>query len=238
LKSQGKDAIQPCTYSFPTTTFTDAISLAYTFTDVVLGTLGDVTEHFAASNEVGLTGHVASVIGQEGEQNGWYRSLLGKVPSALPFLTASIRDFAFTALQSFSIPGSCPNIGEIKLTTFGALHLYTANIQPSDQTLSFAFDTASLKSSTIANVSSYTSGYNWANAGLAYINQQNVPVVVKLENIKTTGTYTTFNALFPYSANELNGLTITALTHSQGPFADAQAVANAAVFAPALIEIN
>ena len=55
-----------------------------------------------------IRGFTAS-LGQEGEQNGFYRDLLGKLPSALPFLTASLRDFAFSALnQNFVIEGVSP----------------------------------------------------------------------------------------------------------------------------------
>lgn len=41
-KFGGKGPIQPCKYNFPVTTYKDAIALASTFTDVVLGTLQDV----------------------------------------------------------------------------------------------------------------------------------------------------------------------------------------------------
>ena len=102
--------INPCpSYKFPTTTFGDAIGLAKTFTDVVLGTLQDVIVIFAENNDDALTGAVASVVGQEGEQNGFYRILQNQnlIPSALPFLTTSTRDFAFSALQGF-VDGACP----------------------------------------------------------------------------------------------------------------------------------
>jgi hypothetical protein len=44
LKSQNQQPILPCKYVFPTTNFDDAIVLAATFTDLVLGTLQDVIE--------------------------------------------------------------------------------------------------------------------------------------------------------------------------------------------------
>ena len=91
--------------------FNSSIKLAATFTSLVLGTLQDVIEIFAERGDVPLTVGVASVVGQEGEQEGWYRLLQGKVPSELPFLTTSTREFAFNALnQNFIVPGSCPNI--------------------------------------------------------------------------------------------------------------------------------
>lgn len=47
LQSGGQPEIQPCEYQFPVATFLDAIALAATFTDVVLGTLPEArTLHF------------------------------------------------------------------------------------------------------------------------------------------------------------------------------------------------
>lgn len=111
LKHFGQQPILPCKYVFPTTNFQDAIALAATFTDLVLGTLQDVIEIFADNNDNALTRGIASVIGQEGEQEGFFRLARDKklIPSSQPFLTTSTRDFAFSALQGFVVPGSCPN---------------------------------------------------------------------------------------------------------------------------------
>jgi hypothetical protein len=66
-----------------------------------------------------------STLGQEGEQNGFYRDILGKLPSALPFLTASLRDFAYSALnQLFIVPGvSAPLHPSIPLPIQTQTHL-------------------------------------------------------------------------------------------------------------------
>jgi hypothetical protein len=73
---------------------------------------------------------------------------------------------------------------------------------------------------------------------VVYINQQNAPIVETLQNIHTQGDDVTFSANFPYRKNEMNGLTIAVLTSGSGPFTSADAVANATVFGPAIIEIN
>ncbi|KAF2668463.1 hypothetical protein BT63DRAFT_277834 [Microthyrium microscopicum] len=244
LKSQNQDTILPCKYQFPTTNFVDAITLAATFTDVVLGTLQDVNQIFAQNNDTGVLRGLASIIGQEGEQDAFYRLLQNKnlIPSALPFLTTSTRDFAFSALQAFVVPGSCPNENLISkdLTIFGVLTLDTKNVLPKDQNLAFEFDFKSLLNSNLKFTSGtkYDSSYDWSKASLVYINQQNLPIVEKLQNVKLSGTVVSFEAFFPFSANELNGLTLAAVTTSAGPFASAQAVADASIFAPALIEVN
>ena len=77
-----------------------------------------------------------------------------------------------------------------------------------------------------------------SDLNLVYINQQNVPVVEKLQNPASSNGMTTFEALFPYDQFEMNGLTIAVLTNSAGPFADVDAVAAATVAGPALIEVN
>ena len=262
--SQKQTVIQPCVYKFPSSTFDEAIAFAATFTDVVLGTLQDVIEIFADNNDNGLTRGVASVVGQEGEQEGFYRILQskGKIPSALPFLTTSTRDFAFSALEQ-SVIVSCPNdnILKAKLKLFGVLNLLTSNIQPKDQNLQFSFDIKSLAASNIIHTvdanntddghggphggnnggnhgGSYDNNYDWNQVSLVYINQQNTPIVEKLQNIKVQGSVVTFDAFFPFEEDLLNSLTIAAVTKSSGPFANANAVAADTLFAPALIEVN
>ncbi|KAF7187529.1 hypothetical protein HII31_11153 [Pseudocercospora fuligena] len=224
LKAAGRTQIQPCEYIFPSSNFDDAIAFASTFTDVVLGTLQDGQNNFGKDGDIGFIPLLGSVIGQEGEQNGFYRNLGGKIPSQLPFLTRSAGPFAFSALnQMVIVPGSCPNSNVIPLPIFGALSVDTQNIQAKDQTLSFSFK---------------ANGTAPHNFSLVYINQQNLPVVEQPKNIKVSGGKVSFQADFPFSANLMNGLTISAVTKSAGPFADADAVAADTLSGPGLIEIN
>lgn len=66
---------------------------------------------------------------REGEQNGFYRNLLGAIPSIVPFLTTSTREFAFSALnRGFIVPGSYPNINTISLPIFKILNVDMADI--------------------------------------------------------------------------------------------------------------
>jgi hypothetical protein len=229
-----EDPFLPCEYNFPVTTFEDAIALAATFTDVVLGTLQDVQTIFATDGDIGLIPGSGAVIGQEGQQSGFYRQLLDKTPSALPFLTTSTREFAFSALQGFIVPNSCPNLGAIDLQIFGPLNVDTEKLdvpEPTAVNLDFSFE---LKYPQPASWHSDFSGLS-----LVYINQQNIPVVAKLQNARLMGGVVTFNAFFPFNGTTFgNGLTIAAVTNSSGPFADAKAVASTTVYGPGLIEVN
>lgn len=70
--------IQPCKYQFPTTNLMDALNLAATFTDVVLGTLQDIQLHIAQNNAddgPAVVPIIGSVIGDEGEQTGFFRNV-------------------------------------------------------------------------------------------------------------------------------------------------------------------
>jgi hypothetical protein len=233
----GLDPIKPCKYNFPVNNFEEALALASTFTDVVLGTLQDVQTLFGTDGDVGLIRGVGSVIGQEGEQNGYYRTLLGKNPSALPFLTTSTREFAFSALQGFTVPGSCPSLGEIPLQIFEPLAVVTSPVQPKNHDLTFSI---TIPSDPIYN--SYKSN-NYAALSITYINQQNTPVNVPIKEVQVHGNTVQFEANFPFDEATKgavfgNGLTIAAVTNSTGPFASADAVAKNTVFGPGLIEIN
>jgi len=222
----GGSAIEPCEYNFPVSNVNDAIMLAQTFTDVVLGTLQDVVSLFGTGGDAALIRGVSSVIGQEGEQNGWYRTFLGKIPSALPFLTTSTREFAFSAIQGFVVPGSCPSLSSIDLQIFPPLNVNTSPIEDKEQDLKFSV--------TVENADSWKSDFS-----ITYINQQNIPINTPIKDVNMVGNMVTFTANFPYNASTFgNGLTLAAVTNSTGSFASASDVANVTVFGPGLIEVN
>lgn len=213
-------AIGGCQYQFPVTNLNDSLSLARTFTDVVVGTLANAQLLAAQAGDSALVPLIGSIIAQEGEQNGFYRSEIGLIPSALPFLTAVSRPFAFSALnQVFVVPGSCDAaVAQVGLPIFAPLTVSPA--APSAQTQTLTFTT--------------TDDVISSAKALVYINQQNVPIVTQIVN-SGNGTIT---ANFPYEENEMNGLTIAALVSTEGPFASADEVANVTVAGPGLIEIN
>lgn len=257
--------IQPCQYNFPVSNFNQSISLASTFTDVVLGTLPDIQTLFANANDNALIRGVGSVIGQEGEQNGFYRDILGKNPSALPFLTASARDFAFSAIvQNFVVPGSCSSSLDILqrggLTIFDILTVVNPPTTPMNQKVMFRLKTFSQKmefsgEAAAGFVSSHenstTSPHQQQdNLFLTYINQLNAPISVPIEDAKkiddnhnndnddySSSSTIQFSANFPGADNLMNGLTIAAVTKGKD-FVDVGAVANNTLFGPGLIEIN
>ncbi|KAI1616686.1 hypothetical protein EDD36DRAFT_143033 [Exophiala viscosa] len=225
LAANGQAPIQPCQYVFPSSTLDEALAFAKTFTDVVMGTLQDVQFHLATNGDDGPVPIIGSVIGQEGEQTGFFRYFGGLVPSELPFLTRSSREFAFSVLnQAVVVKGSCPNSNLIDLPVFLPLTINTSPIAAEDQTLSFSVTVD--KSSPPAGLS------------IVYINSQSVPIVENITNAVLSNGVATFDAFFPYSEYLLNGLTIVALTNSTGPFTDAEDVAKATIAGPGLIEIN
>jgi len=227
LKKFNQQPIEPCKYAFPVTDFQSAIALAGTFTDLVLGTLQDVNQKFAENSDFGLVRAVSSVLGNEAEQEGFFRLVQKKRASAQPFLTTSTRDFAFTAIQGFIVPGSCPNINTIPLKTFKPLNVLSTGIKAETQNIKFSFASADAGTE------------DWASLSVVYINQQNTPVVKSLRNpTKVEGEAVTFEGPFPFDEFKMHGLTIAAVTRGAGPFASADEVAAATVFGPGLIEID
>jgi hypothetical protein len=245
LTGNKQDPIQPCQYNFPTTTLDDAIALAATFTDLVLSTLPDLQTGFAAANDSGLIRPVGSVIGQEGQQDGFFRAYLKAkklIPAQLPFLTAGTRQFAFSALnQMFVVAGSCPNLDLITkdITINAPLTVKTQGIQPKSQTVAFSFDVSGENA-----IKPEWKGHNndWSGLSLAYVNQQNVPVIEPLQNVQVNihGQVTiSFEALFPFNGTTFGqGLTIAALVPSGGDLSTVVAVSGATIAGPGLIDIN
>ena len=141
---------------------------------------------------------VAATIGQEGEQNGFYRSLQNKIPSAQPFLTASARDFAFSALnQNFVVPGSC-DVSGIALKVFEVLTLETPSVGLGEQTITLSFD------------GSKYNGNSYEDLAFVLVSGQNVPIVQDLKNVRKEGDKVTFDAEFLQQIDLLFGLTVWA----------------------------
>lgn len=233
--------IQPCQYTFPTTTYEDAIALASTFTDLVLGTLQDVSTLMGSNGDASLIRGITSVIGQEGEQNGFFRSTASKISSALPFLTTSTREFAFSALnQNFVVPGSCDpsNLATIDLPIFPPLSVLTQNITAKEQMLKFnlEFETGM---GTQGKIWKEQMGMEYDDLSMVFVNQQNLPVVQKIQNLDLTAGGLTFEAMFPFEDGTFgNGMTIAVLARSGGNLTTIEGVTSATVFGPGLIEIN
>lgn len=215
--------IQPCLFKSPATDFASAIQGAANFTAVVISTLQDISVRLGMNGDAAVIRGVVSIAGQEGAQQGVYRTLLSDfAPAELPFLTQSTREFAYSALQqNFIVPGSCPNDNTIDVPIFGALNVLTPNIQAADQTLQFSIQTNSTR-----------------GLSLVYMNQQNVPIIQPISNATILNGVATFFADFPFSANSLNGLTLAAVTNSSGPFITANDVANKTLFGPGIIYPN
>jgi len=222
----GQPAIAPCEYQFPVTNFTQAIALAQTFTDVVLGTLPKAQVAFAADagDEAPLVPLIGSVLAQEGEQVGWFRSTAQKTPSAAPFLTGGSPSFAFTAVQMFIVPGSCPQpLTSINLTTFGPLTVVSTPA-PVNMTLEFAVPGA---------VAPETNE-------IVYLSGQNLPLSVPISSVTSIAGLSHFTASFPFesAARFANGLTVAALVKGTGQtFMSADEVAEATLYGPGFIEV-
>jgi hypothetical protein len=220
------EPIKPCKYSFPVSDFDSAIALAATFTDLVLGTLQDVNEIFARSEDFGLVRTVSSVIGNEAEQEGFFRSVQRKRPSAQPFATTATRDFAFTAIQEFTIPDSCPNINTIPLKTFKPLIVESKDLLPETQYIKFSFSKEDVGM------------YEVDSMKLVYINGLNKPIIKSLEDVQMMDDKVVFRAEFPYGEFVMDGMTIAAVTQGADEFAKADEVGEKTVFGPGVIELN
>ncbi|KAJ6098809.1 hypothetical protein N7467_000344 [Penicillium canescens] len=219
----GIEPMLPCQYLIPVDNFDAAIEIAVKFTDMALGVLQDVVERYALGSDFTLARQISSLIGEKGEQQGWFRIMQGKVPSELPYPTTGDIHFAFSAVQSFTVPGSCPNIHTFPLEPFEPLHvIQTPGARTGDVIVSFV-DHQNISDSSL-----------W----VTYINQQNLPIVEPLKVISRTGNEVTGEALFPYEAHGMNGLTIVAVTTTDGPFSNSYEVTKVTLAAPGLFVIN
>lgn len=227
----------PCKYHFPTTNIHDAIAVAEVFTALVMGTLQDVSQAAAAAGDAGIVRGVASVIGQEGEQNGFYRTLLGNVPSEKPFLTTNVGPFGFSFVNNnFVVPGSCPfDVTALGIPIFTQLNVEGGSValavKPEDQWLNFSADLSS-----VSTAAKFSNG-NSDGLFVTYFSGQLLPISVPIKNFKWNGGKVSFQAFFPFDENIMFGLSVAALTDGSN-FTSPDAVPAATLAAPALINVN
>ncbi|KAL2882818.1 late sexual development protein [Colletotrichum salicis] len=225
----------PCKYQFPTNDLKSAVALAETFTSVVLGTLQDANQLLAKNGDAGPVRAVSAVIGQEGEQNGFYRSILSRPPSSQPFLTTSIAPFAFSALQSFVVKDSCPfKMNQIDIPLFAPLNVMQmagGEIEAKNQMLNFEVDLRE-----IVTAGRFL-GKDKAPLFVTYLSGLNVPLSVPVSNPQWDGARIAFQAEFPFDKNSMFGLSIAALTY-EGKFTNPDDIPKATLAGPGLIQVN
>ncbi|KAF5024989.1 hypothetical protein F66182_2940 [Fusarium sp. NRRL 66182] len=231
LKSAAKFAPSPCKYRFPVNTLKDAIFLAETFTAIVLGALQDANVVFSKEGLPEVVRLISSVIGQEGEQNGFYRVYLNQVPSESPFLTTVPAAFAWSALQGFVVPGTCKEeIRKIDLPIFPPLlvnNQAVAKLEAEDRTLTFS---ATLKASEKKR-------YKDEDLYITYITGQQLPYSVEADKVEWEGNTVTLKAEFPFSKLIAQGFTHAALTTS-GSFSSPDDVVSKTLAAPGVIQVQ
>lgn len=211
------------------------MALAETFTAVVMGTLQDASQLFAKNGDNGPVRAVASVIGQEGEQNGFFRILLSRKPSEKPFLTTSVASYAWSALQGFIVPGSCPfPLSNIDIPIFKPLSVVSGNagadIDARDQHLTFSADLTGVPAAA-----NYVGGRG-SGLFITYLTGQQLPISEPVQNVRWKGSQITFESFFPYTDNAMDGLSIAALTSSNN-FTGPDDLPAATLAAPGLIQV-
>lgn len=199
----------------------------------MLGALQDANVIFSKEGQPEVVRLVSAVIGQEGEQNGAYRTFLQRIPSESPFLTTVPAAFAWSALQNFVVPGSCPfDLAKINLPIFPGLLVnggLAAVIPPQDTTLTFT-----------ADVHGYPESEHYigkTDLFVTYTTGLQIPYSVEIEDVHWDGSVITFKAYFPFEKLVAGGFTHAALTISNS-FANADAVVDCAIAGPGVIQVN
>lgn len=204
---------------------------------------------------------VGSILGQEAEQNGWYRSVQKKLPSAAPFLTTEGPAFAVSIqtllapspLGVFSVINSV--LGNYKfyisntlmMTQFTFLQGVIAPGCPGVDLVAKSIPTFG-KLNVIGKPTNKDDVVSYSVAGkisasqnsLTYLSGQNLPATVPIYDVVYKNGVSTFCAKFPFSTDGFaKGLTIAAVVKKPAKaFADGTAVAAATVYGPGIIEVD
>ena len=211
----------------------DGIRFAATATSFVIGTLQDAAQALAKNGDNGPIRSLTSSLGQEGEQAGLYRALLGLKPSEKPFITTSLAPFAYSLLLSFV--DECPfSFDQIALPHFPVLSVISgkggSDVEAKDQVLEFAADFSNVNPAP-AEVGKCD------NLFITYFTGQNKPDSRPVKDCKWDGKKVSVKADFPFTEFFMKGLSIASLT-KKGDLAAVGDVAAATLAAPGLIQVN
>ncbi|KAL8788961.1 MAG: hypothetical protein Q9213_001370 [Squamulea squamosa] len=250
LLSAKQAPIQPCQYTFPVSNFKNAILFAQTFTDLALSTIPSIQLLFArdGGEEAPNALTLGSILAQEGQQDGFFRYTQRKPPSAAPFLTGGSPSIAFNALRKLIVRDSCPlPLSTLGLPEWGSLEWSENGLWANDYIKpppepawpNWITIHPSLRNNNTFTFSAV--GFEAPDtSSLVYLSGQNLPVVVSIDNFQRFrgSNYNEFRAKFPVESGFANGLTIAVLVNGKGPFANAEAVASAAILGPVVFELN
>ena len=215
--------IQPCTdFNFPVSNLEEALTFNTILQANVFATLGDAVRRLAIAGDYGLVQLLVNIASAEGEQARQLRTFLNKTAIELPFTTFGSVDFTYTAIQGLTV-GSCPNIDAINLKTFDALTV---------------LDTPGLADQIVQYQVAKDKWVHGTAYNVVYFNSANVPVVEPATWVSEDDATVAISANFPYTKNELNGLTIVSVTDKPGPWNAVAEAAEVAIWAPGFILVN
>ncbi|KAL8750421.1 MAG: hypothetical protein Q9199_007079 [Rusavskia elegans] len=247
LVSAKQQPIAPCQYTFPVSNFKTAMLFAQVFTDLALGTIPTIQLLFAgeaggASRNV-LT--LGSILGQEGQQDGFFRSTQRKTPSAAPFLTLASASIASNILEKLIVKDSCPQ----PLSDLGYRTLPSLSIDDEAKTAPEAgwpnwisISPRSTKPSPQENRLSFTVvGLPRSaefNPSITYLSGAGRPYSVTVWEFKRANgsDVAHFFADRPLQTPQSNGLTIALFTRGLGPYTTTDAALEVTSAGPVLIE--
>jgi hypothetical protein len=228
--------ILPCKYNFPAYDFNSALQEAGIFTSLVMATLQQAIVALGTNGDGNLARGVAASLGQEGQQDGFFRAKQGLIAPEGPFITSSTPDYLINfLLQNYIVPGSCPNLNTIPFAQWQPLTFTGANREwyKEDQ-LSFKFSLSSTQSAK-------DFGTNFGDLSLVYVNQQNTPIQKPLKNVAVSadGKTVSFDVDFPHDGAATNeGLVLISVAATKGAqLVNVVDAAKATLFGPFVIEV-
>ncbi|XP_018902087.2 uncharacterized protein [Bemisia tabaci] len=225
------EPIQACRYRAPVSDLRAAFAYANTFTDLVIATIQDVATRLGRNNDSEYIASIIGRVGNEAEQDGYFRTVQHKIPAPTPLLTRGSRVYTYSYLnQNVVVPGSCPNSYLIDLQILPSLNAVQQPDPNSSQNQTIQF---------YVPVTETTRELGAENR-IVYIEQQNQPVVVPIRNVRQESGSVYFEAEFPTILLQYGGygLIIAALTNDTGPFQTIDDVVPFTIAGPYLYDVK
>ncbi|KOS19518.1 hypothetical protein ESCO_000008 [Escovopsis weberi] len=229
----------PCRYNFPPGDIRSAFKFAQTFTALVVGALGDASQGAAANGDIQVPRALSSVIGEESEQQGYYRTVLGQVPTEKPFVTFGLGIYLFSWLNNVAtIPDSCSyDVYGLGIPIIPQLYADGSatglDVEPKNQTIKFSADLSK------APAAKPYIGHGGTGLYVTYLNGAQKPVSLPIVNVHWHGEEIVFEAFFPFEEYIMFGHTFAALTigNDFNVLTDANKLIENTLAAPAFINV-
>ncbi|KAH7321154.1 hypothetical protein B0I35DRAFT_450627 [Stachybotrys elegans] len=239
LSAAGAYVPEPCVYGTNAATYIDAVDTSQTLLTLATGFQQNLAKVLAREEQYELLQQEMSIAGPIGEESGFFRANLFRLPNEGPFTTYVPAVFMWSYIRAFGLLGgghcdwdlntiAMPVVADLR--PGGRRRLF---VPAEDQDLLFQVDWNQV---TAPGAGAYVGG-DGSGLYLTWIVGQLEPFSVSVNNVTWNGRLMTFFASFPFTENVMSGTSIAALT-TTNTFDSVEDIVDSALAGPGIVQCD